>query len=126
MKKVNDGLSYNILKSELEKKGYLICKNDCLEKAVKQWFIDSFFHYAKDKNDTEGKEIKDINSLKEHIDCNFVLKGDACIAYLNYKNAKRSKNYCLLAIIAAIFISLKDILLPLLRDCLCAIFSTLF
>jgi hypothetical protein len=120
VKNVSDGLSYKMLKKRLEKKRYDFT-NTCLEKAVKQWFVNSFVQCD------NGDKI-DILKLDKDSDENFILNGEASIAYLNYITAKRSKIYCLWAIILATFailISLKDNLLPFLQKMLCTVFLAL-
>lgn len=76
---VNTGLSFNDLKCKLEQKGYDF-KNDCIELAVKQWFYDSFHHRGADDN-----EYKTIEDLDNHLDCNFILKGESCLKLISYR-----------------------------------------
>jgi len=76
---VNTGLSFNDLKCKLEHKGYDF-KNDCIELAVKQWFYDSFHHRGADDN-----EYKTIDNLDNHLDCNFILKGESCLKLISFR-----------------------------------------
>lgn len=108
--RVNGGLSYNDLCTELEKEGYDF-ENDCIELAVQNWFINSFIHYKDDC----VVEIKDIKDLEEHLDCNFILKGEACLALLGYKTSYSNIIYTRVAIgvaVLAIIISSICALLP--------------
>lgn len=97
------GLSYNLLKRQLEESGYDF-SNSCIEVAVKQWFFDSFHHKGQD-----GKLIE-VEDLDEHLDCRFVLKGDAALkladyetARTNLKIAKKAMTISILAMFVSIF-----------------------
>lgn len=96
--KLDSGLSYNDLKSELEKKGYDF-ENDCIELAVKQWFYDCFHHYA-DKD-----EIKSVYDIDKHLDCNWILKGSSCLAMVEHKTSKYNLDIARIALLVA-FIAL--------------------
>jgi len=82
------GLSYDLLKSELEKKGYDF-SNDCIELAVKQWFIDCFHHYVEDEEES-SVVINSIKDLEEHLDCNFILKGNICLSYVEHRTSQNN------------------------------------
>tara|TARA_R110002049_G_scaffold133671_2_gene293072 strand:+ start:56 stop:421 length:366 start_codon:yes stop_codon:yes gene_type:complete len=79
--KLSDGLSYDVLKKELEKKGYDF-ENDCIELAVKQWFYDSFHHYADDN------ELTNVYDLENHLHCNFILKGASALKLIEFKTSR--------------------------------------
>ena len=84
-KRIDDGLSYNDLIIKLKKKGYdLSGKNSCVELATRQWFFDTFHH--RDKKDKEP----DFESFKWHLDCNFIMKGEACLKLIDHKISKRN------------------------------------
>lgn len=82
--KVSEGLSYNVLKELLQSKGYDF-ENDCIELAVKQWFIDSFTHY-----DQDLEPFQELKDLDEHLNCNFILKGESALTILEYETSKRN------------------------------------
>ncbi len=96
MKQPEDGVSYNNLKAHLESIGYDF-SNDCIELAVKQRFLDCFHHYIED-----GYVFEKIQDIKNHLDCNCILNGESCIAYINYKTAKYNANLALLAVLISI------------------------
>ena len=78
---IDTGVSYNSLKKLLEKEGYNF-ENSCIELAVKQWFYDSFHHKGKD-----GKLIS-LEDLDNHLDCNFILKGDSGLKLADHDTSK--------------------------------------
>ncbi|MFM1876905.1 MAG: hypothetical protein RL266_2642 [Bacteroidota bacterium] len=82
------GLSYELLRSELVKKGYDF-SNDCIELAVKQWFIDCFHHYVEDEEE-KSVVINSIDDLDEHLDCNFILKGNICLSYVEHRTSQNN------------------------------------
>lgn len=96
-KKVGEGLSYNKLKEHLIKKGYDF-ENDCIELAVKQWFCDSFCHQGQEDN-----PYNSILDLDNHLDCNFILKGDASLRLIEYDTSKRSKWVTIISLGVALF-----------------------
>jgi hypothetical protein len=98
--KADGGLSYKELVLKLTKKGYDI-SNDCIEKAVKHWFVDSFEHYDDTENGTKLIKI-DTLELEKHKECNCILKGKACLDFLEYQNAKATLNATIIAMIIAI------------------------
>jgi len=82
-KTAKDGLSYNTLKEELIKKNYdFSC--DCIELAIKQWFYDNFHHKGSDK------KLVSFDDFENHLTCNFIMKGDACLKLIDYENSKRN------------------------------------
>jgi hypothetical protein len=83
-KKVGVGLSYNELKELLIMKGYDF-ENDCINLAVRQWFYDSFCHQG-----LEDNQYNSILDLNNHLDCNFILKGDVSLRLIEYDTSKRS------------------------------------
>lgn len=96
-KKVGEGLSYNNLKKDLIKKGYDF-NNDCIELSVKQWFSDSFCHQGQEDN-----PYNSILDLDNHLDCNFILKGDPSLRLIEYDTSKRSKRVAILSLAVALF-----------------------
>jgi hypothetical protein len=76
---VHTGLSYNKLKCKLELKGYDF-ENDCIELAVKQWFYDCFHHRGQ-----EDIKCESIDDLEQHLECNFILKGESCLKLIGYR-----------------------------------------
>ncbi|KAA6332905.1 hypothetical protein EZS27_018636 [termite gut metagenome] len=121
IEKVNDGLSFNQLKNKLEKKGYDF-ENDCIELAVKQWFVDNFIHYeiidekiGGDIKETILEMVDNIGKLENgHLDCNFILKGTACLALLQHKNARNSLHYTFGAFAVALIALIISILVAIL------------
>src|SRR6266496_2104360 len=91
--KVHEGLSYNHLKEILIKRGYPF-DNDCIELSVKQWFYDSFHHIGADDN-----PYITIRDLENHLDCNFILKGESCLKLIGYQTSKNSWRNGIIAII---------------------------
>lgn len=99
---VEGGVSYNKIKSELEKKGYDF-ENDCIELAVKRWFYDSFHHIVEEHQNVAFKDFD------QHITCNFIMTGDACLKLIaletsenNINLMKWSVGFALLAVVLAI------------------------
>ncbi|MBL7765795.1 MAG: hypothetical protein JNJ58_06875 [Chitinophagaceae bacterium] len=78
---LHTGLSYNKLKYKLEEKGYDLT-NDCIELAIKQWFYDCFHHRGQ-----EDKKYESIDDLEQHLDCNFILKGESCLKLIGYRTS---------------------------------------
>jgi hypothetical protein len=122
MKNVNKGLSYTTLKLELENKGYDF-NNSCVELAVKQWFVDNFNHYPhrKENGNIESEivyideiNVNDIITLEKHLECNFILSGQACLTLLECKNVKHT----LMCTIIAIIIAFIAIIQPLISHIL--------
>jgi hypothetical protein len=104
--KVGEGLSYNKLKSLLEKKGYDF-GNDCIELAVKQWFINSFHHRGED-----NKPITELKDLENHPDCNFILKGESSLLLITHQKSKNA----LMISLCAIFLSFSAFMYKLYDD----------
>lgn len=113
MKKVNEGLSYNELKSELQKKNYDF-ENDCIEKAVKHWLVQNFVHLDEDDNHCTKEIDTNLPNLEEHKEFHFILKGDACLSLLNYQNANRTLTATKITLIIAV--------LALLYNCITSFF----
>jgi hypothetical protein len=101
--KVDTGLSYNDLKNELEKLGYDF-ENDCVELAVKQWFYDSFCHRTIDDN-----PYTEFDHLENHLDCNFIMKGDSCLRLIEHKTAKLSSRAGWFSLIVSIIAILYSV-----------------
>ncbi len=81
---LSTGIKYNELIEILKGKGY-DTSNDCIEIAIKTWFTDSFWHRGSDDNKYNGYD-----DLENHLDCNFILKGESCLKLLSYHNSMRS------------------------------------
>lgn len=92
--KVTEGLSFNTLRQELTCKKYDL-DNDCIELATKQWFFDCFHHRD---SDTEPVNYEQLN---DHLDCNFILKGDYAIKIVEHETAKRNLQIAWAALIIA-------------------------
>ncbi|MDR1725506.1 MAG: hypothetical protein LBR28_03845 [Bacteroidales bacterium] len=120
IKKLGSGLSYNELISELKKKGYDI-DNDCIDKAIKHWFVDSFAHYDNTENGTEQIEM-DTVKLENHKYCGCILKGKSCLAYLEYQNSRRTLKAtgiaALIALIALLYTVFGNCLINLIKNLL--------
>ena len=104
-KNVKTGLSYNELKTELSEDYDFDC--NCIELAVKQWFYDSFHHKGE-----EGQKIT-INQLDDHLDCQFVMNGDACLKLISFETSennislmKKSVNWAFLAVATTLLIQI--------------------
>jgi hypothetical protein len=89
--KTETGLSYDVLKEELTKMGYDF-ENDCIELAVKQWFYDSFHHFACNEKYDSWED------LDNHADCNCILKGESCLMLLDYRNSNNSNRAAWIAL----------------------------
>ncbi len=70
---------------------------DCIEIAVRQWFYDSFHHEGADDN-----PYNEPDDLLNHADCNFVLKGEACLKLISYDNTIRSQRVAYIALIISL------------------------
>lgn len=96
-KNVSVGLSYSELKKHLTKKGYNF-ENDCIDLAVRQWFCDSFCHQGQEDN-----PYNSILDLDNHLECNFILKGDASLRLIEYDTSKRSEWVAIISLGVALF-----------------------
>ena len=105
---LDQGLSYTLLKEKLEKKGYDF-SNDCIELAVKQWFINCFQHYMGPEDIAEMGEIKTVDDLERHLYCNFVLEGKACLTYVEHRKSKRNLILAYVAIVIAVLSLLSQV-----------------
>jgi hypothetical protein len=79
------GISFNELKERLKKEEFEI-ENECLDRCLREWFFNSFFHeemVCKHGNMT-------IHTLKDHYSCNFILKAETCLRILSYEEAEKS------------------------------------
>jgi hypothetical protein len=106
MENINSGISYLKLKQELEKKKYVFgdTENSCKESTIENWFWDNFSHCDCVLSEKEQKDAQDENGylfLEKHSKCGCIINGNACLTYLEYKNAKNSKEYCKWAVIIA-------------------------
>lgn len=107
--KVEEGLSFNELKKKLSEKGYDF-ENDCIELAVKQWFYDSFHHISADK------EVKNAHDVDNHLDCNFILKGESCLKLISYKTSRFSFRNGLIAISISFLVMTYTIIRNVIQD----------
>jgi hypothetical protein len=105
MEYINTGISYEEMKRELERKGYKFGDepNSCKESTIQNWFADNFSEcvclFPKEQ-ETDQKLLLD-EYFRKHSQCKFIIEGKACLTYLNHKDTRRSKIYCLLAFIGA-------------------------
>ncbi|MCK8143400.1 hypothetical protein MW871_16025 [Flavobacterium sp. I-SCBP12n] len=104
---IDTGVSYNKVKTLLENDGYDF-ENSCIEIAVKQWFFDSFHHKGED-----GKKVE-LEDLDNHLDCNFILKGDAGLTLADYDTSKMNLNIARKAMIISIIALIASIITPYL------------
>jgi len=103
---IDTGISYNGLKSLLEREGYDF-NNNCIELAVKQWFYDSFHHKGKD-----GKLVS-LEDLDNHLDCGFILKGDSGLLLADHDASKMNLAVARKAMIISIIALMASILIPI-------------
>ncbi|QKJ62839.1 hypothetical protein [Flavobacterium sp. M31R6] len=102
---IDTGVSYNKVKKILETEGYDF-ENSCIEIAVKQWFFDSFHHKGEDSKQVE------FDDLDNHLDCNFILKGDAGLKLADHDTSKMNLSIARKAMIISIIALLASILIP--------------
>ncbi|MCD0467018.1 hypothetical protein [Flavobacterium sp. ENC] len=91
---VESGLSFIRLREKLEQEGYDF-SNYYIEVAVKTWFYDTFHHALSDHGPIEYHE------LDSHLECNFVMKGDACLKLISYNNSSFNNKLTLYSVILA-------------------------
>lgn len=91
---VETGLSYKILRKQLESKGYDF-SNEYIETAVKVWYYDSFHHAEASHGNIEFED------LDNHLSCNFVMKGDACLKLLSHKKSEFNNKLTLYSVVLA-------------------------
>ncbi len=91
---VETGLSYTILRKQLEKKGYDF-NNEYVDTAVKVWYYDSFHHAEASHGNIEFED------LDNHLNCNFVMKGDACLKLLSHKKSELNNKLTLYSVVLA-------------------------
>lgn len=91
---VPTGLSYIRLKEGLQGLGYDF-ENPYVELACKVWYFDSFHHAAMDHRDIGFEE------LDGHLECEFVMKGDACLKLLAHRNSVFNNRLTLYSVILA-------------------------
>lgn len=85
---LNEGVSFEDLKKQLTKEGCDF-ENGCIDKAVKRWFFDSFEHVI-DQEDGTHKVIENYSDLPEHLGCQFIMKGNRCLALVEHEKSKRN------------------------------------
>jgi len=91
---VVSGLSFVRLRELLEQKGYDL-DNYYIEVAVKTWYYDTFHHALSDHVPITYPE------LDNHLECNFVMKGDACLKLVSFNNSSRNNKLTLYSVILA-------------------------
>ncbi|MDV3871447.1 hypothetical protein [Sediminibacterium sp. RHBRASLY1] len=91
---VETGLSYKILRKQLELKGYDF-GNEYIETAVKVWYYDSFHHAEASHGNIKFED------LDNHLGCNFVMKGDACLKLLSHKKSEFNNKLTLYSVVLA-------------------------
>ncbi|AMA49468.1 hypothetical protein [Flavobacterium covae] len=79
------GISFNQLKERLKEEGFET-ENDCLDRCLREWFFNSFFH--EEMVCDHGNMT--IHTLKDHYGCNFILKAETCLRILSYEEAEKS------------------------------------
>lgn len=96
--RIEGGLSYTDLCEELKNIDYDL-ENDCIELAIKNWFLHSFIHY-----DEKNKEFKAgvLSDLDKHKECNFILSGKSCLTLIEYENSIRNIRYAKIAMCIAL------------------------
>ena len=81
------GISFNELKERLTDEGYQFDDGGCLERCLREWFFNSFFHEEMAcKHGTYN-----FNELNKHLTCNFIMKSDSCMKLLTFKEAEDNK-----------------------------------
>lgn len=85
--KMEEGLSFDNLINQLKSEGF-DTNNTCLYRAVMTWYVTSFHHL-----ELEGHSTTDLeHGLGKHKSCNFILKGEACLTYIEYRNMIGSRD----------------------------------
>lgn len=80
------GISFNQLKERLTDEGYQFDDGGCLERCLREWFFNSFFHEEMAcKHGTYN-----FNELNKHLTCNFIMKSDTCLKILSYQESEKS------------------------------------
>jgi len=79
------GISFNRLKQRLKEEGFDV-DNECLNRCLREWFYNSFFHEEAKCNKGEYK----IEELDKHLTCNFILKAETCLRILSYEEAEKA------------------------------------
>ncbi len=102
--RVNHGMRYSDLLSELSKRGFNI-DNGCLQQAVKQWFYDAYFHI------TSGGNKCDLNEVDEHSACTFILKGESSLLLLEHDKISKTIALAKSAILVAIIVGALTIVI---------------
>lgn len=89
---VPTGLSYVRLQAQLRELGYDL-ENPYIELVTRVWYFDSFHHAATDHRDIGFEE------LDKHVECEFVMKGDACLKLLAHRNSVFNNRLTLYSVI---------------------------
>src|SRR5690606_22353908 len=79
------GISFNQLKERLKEENFDV-ENSCLDRCLREWFHNSFFH----EEATCSHGTSSIHSLKEHIDCTYILKAETSLRILSFQEAEKS------------------------------------
>lgn len=119
--KIKGGLSYIDLCEELKKIDYDL-QNDCIEFAIKNWFLHSFIHYDEEYKEFKPNKLSDLDAHKE---CNFILSGKSCLALIEYENSIRNIRYAKRAMLIAV-VSTAITLLSLIANYFSSQFHELF
>lgn len=83
------GISYNGLIQRLKAENFEFDNGGCLERCVREWFWNSFFHEEAHCQHENSKD--DIKKLDEHLNCNFTMRSDSCMKLLSFKEAELNR-----------------------------------
>ncbi len=93
--RLQSGITYNELYNQLKQEDF-DCGNDCIDLAVKHWFVESFFHVSNDIEIYTG-----INNIDQHKDCHFVLRGEHSLTLLDHQKSKNNLKIACIAVAIA-------------------------
>jgi hypothetical protein len=108
------GISFNDLFNRLKSEHFEFDENGCLERCLREWFWNSFFHEEAHCKHKDSQD--DIKQLNEHLTCKFILRAESCMklltfkeseqnqstAEINFATAKKSNNVAIIGLIIAI------------------------
>ncbi len=81
------GISFNELFHILKyHENFSIEEDSCLERCLREWFWNSFFH-----EEAHCLKNSNVNTLDEHLDCSFILNADSCIKLMSFKESENNK-----------------------------------
>ncbi len=83
------GISYNTLIHRLREENFEFDSGGCLERCVREWFWNSFFHEEAHCQHENSKD--DIKKLDEHLKCNFTMRSDSCMKLLSFREAELNR-----------------------------------